>query len=111
MRGKVVLLGSDALGRGDERLGRLLVANLLRLLGESPEKPRALFLLNGGVKLAAEGSGVLEHLERLEAAGVEVLSCRTCVEWFGLEDRVRVGKISSMAALLELAAVGEVVAL
>lgn len=111
MSEKVILLGSDGLGRGDERLGQMLMANYLRQLGEAPEKPRALFLLNSAVKLVAEGSLVLDHLERLEDAGVEILSCRTCVEWLDLEDKLRVGKISSMAAFVQLAANHEVIAL
>lgn len=109
MKDKVIVLSADGLGRGDERLGQLLMANFLRQLGELPEKPKALFLLNSGVKLVTEGSNALEHLERLQAAGVDILSCRTCIEWFDLEDKVRVGKISSMAAFIQLAADHEVI--
>jgi intracellular sulfur oxidation DsrE/DsrF family protein len=73
------------------------------------EKPKAVFLLNSGVKLVTEGSNALEHLECLQAAGVEVFSCRTCIEWFDLEDKVRVGKIASMAAFAHLAVDHEVI--
>lgn len=111
MKEKVFFIGSESLGRGDEELGKLLMANFLRLLGEAPEKPKALFLANTGVKLCAQGSKVIEHIKRLEEAGVEVLLCRTCVEWFDLEDRLAAGKISAMGTLVQLCGQCTVVAI
>ncbi len=109
MAGKVVYINSETVGKGDERLGGILMANFLRTLGDSAEKPVAIFLINGGVKLAAEGSPVLDHLAHLEETGVEVLSCRTCVEWFDLEQKIEVGRISSMAAFVQLAMGNQVI--
>lgn len=108
MKGKVIVLSGEGLGRGEEQLGKMIMANMLRLLGDQPEKPRAIFCWNAGVKLVTEGSLVLEHLKKLEESGVEILACRTCIEWFDLEDKVQVGKISSMQAFLDLAASHEV---
>ena len=92
MRPKVFLVQSEGLGRGDGRLGSILMANFLRLLGESEGKPSSLVFLNTGVRLVCEGSQVLDHLKRLEKQGVEILACTTCLEYFDLTDKLVVGK-------------------
>jgi hypothetical protein len=66
MSPKVFLVQSEGLGRGDDRLGMLLMANFLRLLGESDNKPDSLVFWNTGVRLVCEGSQVVDHLKRLE---------------------------------------------
>lgn len=104
VKDKAMIIGSDGMGRGDEALGRAVMGNFLRHLAESPDKPRALFLLNSAVKMAAEGSPVLQSLKRLEEAGVEILCCRTCVEWFGLEQKLEAGRISTVGAVIGLMA-------
>jgi hypothetical protein len=71
---KVFLIQSEGLGRGDEQLGSMLMANFLRLLGESEDKPGSLVFWNGGVRLLCQGSEVLEHLKRLEGQGVDKLA-------------------------------------
>jgi len=109
MKGKVLVLSGEGLGRGDEQLGKLIMANMLRLLGDQTEKPRAIFCWNAGVKLVTEGSPVLDHLRRLEESGVKILACRTCIEWFDLEDEVEIGQISTMKAFLDLASANEIV--
>ena len=65
MPSKVFLIQSEGLGRGDDQLGTMLMANFLRLLGESKEKPETLVFWNTGVRLVCEDSHVLGHLKRL----------------------------------------------
>jgi len=96
MSSKVILIQGETLGRGDERLGMLLMANFLRLLGESDKKPRSLIFWNSGVRLVCEGSQVLDHLKRLEQQGVELLACTTCLEYFDLKDKQVLGKPTTM---------------
>ncbi len=96
MSSKVILIQSEFLGRGDEQLGKLLMSNFLRLLAESPEKPASLVFWNTGVKLVAEGSWALAHLKKLEEQGVEILACTTCLEYFDLVDKLKVGKPTTM---------------
>ena len=96
MSSKVILIQGDSLGRGDERLGTLLMANFLRLLGESDKKPNSLIFWNSGVQLVCEGSPVLDYLNRLEQQGVELLACTTCLEYFDLKDKLVVGKPTTM---------------
>ncbi len=101
MTTKVFLIQSEGLGRGEERLGSLLMANFLRLLGESEEKPDTLIFWNTGVRLVCEGSQVLNHLKRLEEQGVTILACTTCLEYLDLKDKIVVGKPTTMAKSIQ----------
>ena len=108
---KTILIQSDVLGRGNDELGQLLMANFLRLLGESKEKPSALIFWNTGVRLVSEGSWALEHLKALENQGVDILACRTCLEYFELTDKVKVGKPTNMLKTIESMLTSEMVCL
>lgn len=92
----VLLVASDALGRGDDELGRVLMRTFLHTLGESEIKPHQVIFMNTGVKLATRGSEVIEDLKALEKQGAEVVSCGTCLAHFGLKDAVEAGRISNM---------------
>jgi selenium metabolism protein YedF len=98
---KIFLIQSEGLGRGDEQLGSMLMANFLRLLGDSEDKPSSMIFWNGGVRLLCQGSKVLEQLKRLEGQGVELLACTTCLEYFELTDKLAVGKPTSMVKSIE----------
>ncbi|MEO0081068.1 MAG: sulfurtransferase-like selenium metabolism protein YedF [candidate division WOR-3 bacterium] len=105
--GPVLLLGSDELGRGNEELGRLLMTLFLRTLTELPTKPSSILLANNGVKLALEGSEPLASLKTLEQQGVVIRVCGTCLDFFGVKDRVRVGTVSNMYELAETLLTGD----
>ncbi|MFC2042328.1 sulfurtransferase-like selenium metabolism protein YedF [Chloroflexota bacterium] len=111
MASKVFLITSDVLGRGEDELGELLIANFLRLLGESPEKPTTMIFLNSGVRLVCEGSSFLGHVEKLEEQGVEMLVCTTCLEYFDLTDKLKVGKPTTMAKSIQSMMTADVVTL
>lgn len=111
MKSKRILIQSEGLGIGDDKLGELLIANFLRLLGEKEDKPKAIIFWNTGVRLVCEGSQVLEHIKRLENAGVEILACTTCLEYLDLEDKLSVGKPTTMAKSIEAMLDGEFIAL
>ena len=100
--GKMILMQSETLGRGDETVGALSMANFLRLLGISNKKPEKIILWNTGVRLACEGSRVLEYMQTLEQQGIEILACTTCLEYFDLKDKQLVGKPTTMAVSIEL---------
>ena len=110
-RPKVILLASDSMGRGDEQLGRLLMANFLRLLGEEDRRPETICCVNSGVNLVLRGSQCLEHLRNLESYGTTILICRTCLEYFDVEDQVAIGKISNMHEIQGHLLAGDVLAL
>ena len=101
MGSKVILVQSETLGSGDEILGSLLMANFLRLLGESREKPKTLVFWNAGVRLLCEGSQVLNHVRRIEEEGTEVLACTTCLEYFDLTHTLAVGQPTTMVKSIQ----------
>lgn len=96
-----LLVTSDRLGDGPEELGRLLMKNFIITLLESAELPDTILFLNRGVLLAAEGSELLETLEKLGNRGVEVLSCGVCLDYFGKLELLRAGAVTNMFTIVE----------
>lgn len=94
--GTVVVLTRDWIGAGADDLGRLLAGLLLRTFAESPLKPACLVLMNGGVRLALADSEVLPSLRALEAQGVTIRVCGTCLDFFGVKDQLKTGTISNI---------------
>jgi selenium metabolism protein YedF len=111
MSSKVLFIASSFMGRGDDQLGELLMANFLRLLGENQEKPATMVFLNSGVRLVCDGSNVLDHVRKLEKQGVEMLACTTCLEYFDLTDKLEVGKPTSMAKSIQSIMTADVISL
>jgi len=107
--GKVFFISSDSLGRGDDELGSKLTPMFLYSLGRTSPKPDAIVLMNSGVRLAVEGSAAVEHLQALVDAGVRVHACGTCLDYFGLKDKLVVGEVGNMGMTAELFASNEVV--
>jgi selenium metabolism protein YedF len=106
----VVFIDTDSLGRGSEELGKILMSSFLQTLGQSEVHPQKVILINGGVKLACEGSEVLEDLQELAAKETEILSCGTCLDFFGIKKKLAVGKISNMYEILNsLSQAGKVI--
>ena len=97
----VVVFPSDRMGTGDDKLGDILVRAFLHTLGEISPLPDAMIFLNGGVKLATDGSAVIEDLRAQEKAGVRILVCGTCLDFFGLKEKLRAGMISNMYDIAE----------
>lgn len=97
----VVVFPFDRMGRGDDDLGGILVRAFLHTLGEINPRPDVMIFFNGGVKLATDGSEVLEDLRALEKAGARILVCGTCLDFFGLKDKLRAGMISNMYDIAE----------
>ncbi len=100
-RTQVVLLSNDKIGDGDPELGAILMRSFLYTLGALEPFPETLILLNAGVKLAVEGSPVLEDLLALEREGVQILACGTCLDFYQLTERLAVGTVSNMYVIAE----------
>ena len=111
MNNKVLLLGSEGIGRGDEDLGKRVALNFLGTLLAKKALPKALFLVNSAVRLATSDSPAHDSLAELEKAGVRVLACTTCVKAFNLVDRIPPHRLSSMDALVDLMTAHEVISL
>ncbi|MEL7638095.1 MAG: sulfurtransferase-like selenium metabolism protein YedF [Solidesulfovibrio sp.] len=91
-----VFITADTMGRGDPELGAKLMFNFIGTLPELGEGLWRIILVNGGVKLTVAGSAVLEKLKELEAAGVTILVCGTCLDFFGILDKKEVGQTTNM---------------
>lgn len=99
--GFALMLTSDTLGRGDDELGARLTGSFLDVLGGPGRTPEVIALLNSGVKLAVEGSPVLNHLTALEQAGSRILACGTCLNHFELTEKLAVGQKSTMPEIVD----------
>ncbi len=101
---KRVLIVTDRIGRGDEELGWVLMRSFCHSLARNERKPASVMLMNEGVRLACEGSEVLDDLRLLVEKGVAVKACGTCLDFLGLKESLAVGEegtmIDSVAALL-----------
>jgi len=91
-----VLLGNNLLGVGDERLGRILMKAFLKTLKSVQPLPREIIFINNGVQLTTEGSEEIPTLLELAELGVDVISCGTCLDFYGKLDKVRVGIVGNM---------------
>jgi len=96
-----MLIGTDRLGDGPEELGRLLMRNFIITLLDLAELPDRVFFINTGVHLTAEGSEVLEALEKLGNRGVEVLSCGVCLDFFHKKELLKAGAVTNMFTIAE----------
>ena len=103
-----VFFASDRIGQGDDELGALLMKGFIYALAESEQKPVRIIFMNSGVNLTVEGSIHLENLRRLQDEGVEILSCGTCLDFYGLKDKLAVGRISNMYEIVSLLSSGRV---
>ena len=98
---KVVVISSDKMGEGDEALGALLMKGFVFALTQQDELPATILFYNGGAKLTCENAPTLEDIKSLEAQGVEILTCGTCLNHYGLVDKLQVGGVTNMYVIAE----------
>jgi sulfur relay (sulfurtransferase) complex TusBCD TusD component (DsrE family) len=97
----VVLFTRFGMGAGPDALQKALAGKFLALTLASGQLPAKILFYTDGVRLACEGSPVLEQLAKLEAEGVELVLCQTCLDTYGLSDQVKVGVVGGMGDILE----------
>lgn len=97
----VVVISADHMGEGDEELGKILIKGFIYALTEQDVLPKTMLFYNGGAKLTCEESPTLEDLKSLEAQGVEILTCGTCLNHYGLTDKLQVGSVTNMYVIAE----------
>ena len=108
---KVLILGSEGIGRGDETLGFEILVNLLETLSKRGDGLAAIICWNTAVRLMAEGSPLLVHLKRLEEKGINILAGQLCVRELDLMNKIAVGRLATMDEILDLILNNDVVAL
>lgn len=92
----VVLITGNRFGSGDQQLGEILIKAFLNTLWDSEPRPEKIIFINDGVRLTASDSEVLDALQLLEQAGVELLSCGTCLDYYNLREKLKVGQVTNM---------------
>ena len=97
----VILFSRNGLGSSPEPLSKVLAEKFLTLTIESGILPAKILFYTEGVRLACNGSPVLSQLRKLEAQGVELVLCQTCLKYFELEKMVAVGVVGGMGDILE----------
>lgn len=97
----VVVISADHMGEGDDELGRTLLKGFIFALVTQEERPRTILFYNGGARLTCEGSDSLEDLRTLAEQGVELLTCGTCLNFYGLTDKLTVGGVTNMYEIVE----------
>ncbi len=100
LKDTLVVFSRAGMGTADPALQEKLAGTWLRLVLEGGDLPGAICFYADGVKLAVEGSPVLETLAKLESRGVHLVLCKTCLDFFGLSEKVRVGVVGGMGDIL-----------
>lgn len=95
-KGSVVAISQNAMGHGSEELGKILIKGFIFSLSELNPPPSKVLFYNSGAYLSCNDSNTIDDLKQLEANGCEILSCGTCINYFGLQDKLAVGKICDM---------------
>ena len=97
----VVVISSDRMGSGNDELGKVLIKGFIFAITQLDKLPKTMLFYNGGATLTAEGSDSLEDLKHLEEQGVEILTCGTCLNYYGLSEKLQVGSVTNMYAIVE----------
>ena len=99
--GFAVVISKNTMGEGAEELGKILIKAYIYSLTELPVPPKFVIFLNSGAYLTSDGSNAIDDLKKLENEGTEILTCGTCVNYYGLQDKLAVGAITNMYAIAE----------
>ncbi|MEI3220151.1 MAG: sulfurtransferase-like selenium metabolism protein YedF [Lachnoclostridium sp.] len=97
----VVVVSSDRMGTGNDDLGKVLIKGFIFAVTQLDTLPKTMLFYNGGATLTCEGSDSLEDLKSLEAQGVQIMTCGTCLDYYGLKEKLAVGTVTNMYSIVE----------
>lgn len=100
-RNLVIQVSSDAMGAGSDELGRNLMKAFIYAVTQQDELPATMLFYNGGAHLTCEGSSCLDDLKALADQGVEILTCGTCLNHYGIADKLAVGEVTNMYVICQ----------
>ena len=95
-KGLLVVLSANTMGAGDEKLGKSLMKAFVFALTKQDILPETILMYNSGAYLACEGADTLEDLKSMEAEGVNIMTCGTCLDYYGLKEKLAVGTVTNM---------------
>lgn len=96
-----IFINSDKMGTGNDELGQVLIKGYIYTLTESKPYPKSILFVNSGIKLTTVNEATVENLKILQDAGVEILSCGTCLDYYGLKEELKVGTVTNMYTIVE----------
>lgn len=99
---KCIFISSNKMGNGNDELGEILMKGFVYTLTESKPYPKSILLVNSAVKLSTENYDTVQNLKILEESGVEILSCGTCLDYYGLKESIKVGSITNMYTIVDI---------
>ena len=99
--GMVVVLSGNVMGTGDEKLGTSLMKAFVFAVTKQDVLPETIVCYNTGAYLTCEGADTLEDLKLLESEGVNILTCGTCLDFYGIKDKLAVGGVTNMYEIVE----------
>ena len=102
MKDTIIQITNDGMGKGDPALQHKLIVKYLELIQMNESLPNAITFYTDGVKMVVEGSPVLEQLRALESKGVRLIVCSTCLEYYKLTDKVKIGIVGGMTDIIEV---------
>lgn len=91
-----IFVNKEIIGAGNDELGQSLMKMFFYTISEGEDLPKSILFMNGGVKVSTLNDQAIEHLKVLQDKGVELLVCGACLNFYGLEEKLEVGKISNM---------------
>ncbi len=97
----VVVVSSDRMGSGNDELGKVLIKGFIYAVTQLDKLPKTMLFYNGGATLTCEGSDSLEDLKSLEAQGVNIMTCGTCLDYYGIKEKLAVGSVTNMYVIAE----------
>lgn len=96
-----MVLSANTMGTGDSKLGTTLMKSFVFALTKQDRLPETILCYNTGAYLTCEGSDLLEDLRLLESEGVTILTCGTCLDFYGLREKLAVGGVTNMYEIVE----------
>ena len=100
--GTVIAVGSDRMGDGSDELGHILMKSYIFAVTQLDMLPDKMLFYNGGARMTVEGSECLNDLKTLEEHGVELMTCGTCLDYYGIKDKLAVGSVTNMYSIAEI---------
>lgn len=106
----IVVVSSDRMGSGNDELGKVLMKGFIFAVSQLDTLPKTMLFYNGGATLTTEDSDSLKDLKEMEAQGVEIMTCGTCLDYYNLKDKLAVGTVTNMYSIVEtMAKAGKVI--
>ena len=100
-KGMVVVLSANVMGTGEEKLGKALMKAFVFALTRQDVLPETILCYNTGAYLTCEGADTLEDLKSLEAEGVNIMTCGTCLDFYGMKEKLALGSVTNMYEIVE----------